>query len=64
MQVSNMDPSVDLSAVCDMFTNLVVVEVDRCKKIVEEKIAYFNIQFGKSNEIRDKIQSYHAFKPS
>ena len=33
VKVSNLDPSFDLSAVCDMFTNLVVVEVDRCKKI-------------------------------
>ena len=36
VKVSNMDPSADLSALCDQFTNLVVLEVERCKKVALE----------------------------
>ena len=36
VQLSNRDPSADLSALVDQFNNLVVVEVDRCKKIAIE----------------------------
>ena len=36
VKVTDMDPAADLSALCDMFTNLVVVEVDQCKLIALE----------------------------
>ena len=36
VKVADMDPAADLSALCDMFTNLVVVEVDQCKLIALE----------------------------
>ena len=36
VKVADMDPAADLSALCDMFTNLVIVEVDQCKLIALE----------------------------
>ena len=36
VKVANMDPEADLSAVCDQFSNLVIVEVDRCNRIALE----------------------------
>ena len=34
--VSNMDPTADLSGLCDQFTNLVVTEVELCKRLALE----------------------------
>ena len=33
VKVASMDPAADISGICDQFTNLVVVEVDRCKRL-------------------------------
>ena len=34
--LSNMDPTADLSGLCDQFSNLVVVEIDLCKRLALE----------------------------